>query len=1150
TFDGIVMNWANGTANTIMDSAIKIDNAETTAATMTDGLIITSSGVADGITDAIDVSAANLNNAVNIGANFFLMDGVRVFEGTTGTMTIEDTSGNDLLTVVDAGTVGTLNATGQIVSSNLGVEFTESDTNPTCAAGNYNIYADTSETKVKVCENGTVHDIAPITENTYTTNSTYTKPSDAIIVFVKTIGAGGGGGGGARGNNAAGGGGTGGGGGAYVEKYFDASDLASTVEVTIGTGGTAGTGSTTNNTAGGAGGVGGPTCFSTTSNCGGTIYQRAFGGGAGRAGQIALSVSGGAGGGGESSAGNAGSTSNQAGGGPLPSSANASAGGGGGGTINAAGGGNAQFGGGGGGGTSTTTSGGGGGSLRGGGGGGAGANGPNRAGGNGGLAGAYTSNTGAAGGNATGTAGTAGTNGNSTKSGGGGGGGGVAAGAGNVGGNGGAMGGGGGGGAGAGATGQNGGNGGAGGRGEVRVWTIKGTGADLAEIYSTTDASIMPGDVVSIDPTIRAGVKKSTTPYDPNAIGIISTSPSIVMGSIEEPGANPAVVALAGRVPVKVSIENGEIKPGDLLTSSSTPGVAMRATKAGQIVAQAITGYAGGLEELPVVQAFIKTDYGNGGGIASLIPGLDLDVDPEAPVTPEDPLLVEVPVPEVDISTQALQYFMSQKEILGAQLDLSEISADRISAALEIITPRVLADTVQTDTLMPATGSSMRLALSENGSFVIEGPLAQTGDTDLDADPNAEPIVAESVITFDAAGNATFKGTVTADAISANSITGLDIYAERIATLSDAVDELSSDETVTPEDLVNVRDMVAMVSSYTTSLAGEAAGNDATLLARIDSDQAAQVIVNNSLIAGLAALDLRVTATETALLANTETMADVVNRLTAVESDPGLNLAGLDLTQDLAVQGLATFSGGVMVDTIGSMGSAITFLNDLVFIGKPYFNEDTGGFAVIHAGASRVRVNFTEAYLEQPVVQASVTFDAVDTNGLDEATRQALAADLAATQAAYLSGDIRYVITEKSETGFTIVLSQPATVDLHFSWIALAIKGAGLDESLIEAPPAVVEPPMPPTGEDPYDFTTPDNLNPDYAPLEDNVPSEAAPEPEVTIDPVVVPDVTEVVPPVDTGVVVEIEPVPTESVPTEPVPTEPEPPVTEVTVIP
>jgi hypothetical protein len=45
--------------------------------------------------------------------------------------------------------------TGLLTTDNLGIEFEESNTNPTCAAANYNIYADLSDTKLMACVNGT-----------------------------------------------------------------------------------------------------------------------------------------------------------------------------------------------------------------------------------------------------------------------------------------------------------------------------------------------------------------------------------------------------------------------------------------------------------------------------------------------------------------------------------------------------------------------------------------------------------------------------------------------------------------------------------------------------------------------------------------------------------------------------------------------------------------------------------------------------------------------------------------------------------------------------------------------------------------------------------------------------------------------------------
>lgn len=50
-------------------------------------------------------------------------------------------------------------------------------------------------------------------------------------------------------------------------------------------------------------------------------------------------------------------------------------------------------------------------------------------------------------------------------------------------------------------------------------------------------------------------------------------------------------LALQGRVPVKVSSMNGPIQPGDDLTSSTIPGIAMKATNGGQIIGKALEGY-------------------------------------------------------------------------------------------------------------------------------------------------------------------------------------------------------------------------------------------------------------------------------------------------------------------------------------------------------------------------------------------------------------------------------------------------------------------------------------------------------------------------------------------------------------------------------
>jgi hypothetical protein len=141
------------------------------------------------------------------------------------------------------------------------------------------------------------------------------------------------------------------------------------------------------------------------------------------------------------------------------------------------------------------------------------------------------------------------------------------------------------------------------------LMAFKATGSDLAEVYQTRDPSVLPGTVVSIDPSVIAGVRKSDKPYDLAVLGVISTKPGKTIGGDDLDGSGiPVFLALMGRVPVMVSAENGPIHPGDLLTSSSTPGVAMKASHAGAIIGQALTGFEG--KGISVVTVFLKNPVG------------------------------------------------------------------------------------------------------------------------------------------------------------------------------------------------------------------------------------------------------------------------------------------------------------------------------------------------------------------------------------------------------------------------------------------------------------------------------------------------------------------------------------------------------------
>jgi hypothetical protein len=105
------------------------------------------------------------------------------------------------------------------------------------------------------------------------------------------------------------------------------------------------------------------------------------------------------------------------------------------------------------------------------------------------------------------------------------------------------------------------------------------SGADVAEFIRATDGA-EPGDVVEIDTGHPGQFRRCATSNSTAVAGVISTDPGVTMNAADPAGAPDQTgprLALVGRVPVKVTAENGPIRAGDLLVASSTDGHAMRA---------------------------------------------------------------------------------------------------------------------------------------------------------------------------------------------------------------------------------------------------------------------------------------------------------------------------------------------------------------------------------------------------------------------------------------------------------------------------------------------------------------------------------------------------------------------------------------------
>ena len=137
------------------------------------------------------------------------------------------------------------------------------------------------------------------------------------------------------------------------------------------------------------------------------------------------------------------------------------------------------------------------------------------------------------------------------------------------------------------------------------------TGADVAENYPTND-SLEAGYVVAAATSTPIFVTKASSTAA--ILGIVSTKPGVLLNGYKSEtfgSASTVPVALSGRVPVKVTNENGNIKIGDYLAPSKKFfGFAMKATEAGQVLGRALEEYTSSIpSDSGKILIFMQVSY-------------------------------------------------------------------------------------------------------------------------------------------------------------------------------------------------------------------------------------------------------------------------------------------------------------------------------------------------------------------------------------------------------------------------------------------------------------------------------------------------------------------------------------------------------------
>jgi hypothetical protein len=134
------------------------------------------------------------------------------------------------------------------------------------------------------------------------------------------------------------------------------------------------------------------------------------------------------------------------------------------------------------------------------------------------------------------------------------------------------------------------------------------TGADYAEDFDVVDAEkVGPGSVMVLDDA--GSLCESRSAYDVRVAGVISGAgglrPALILDRRDDAQGPRLPVALMGKVYCKVDASYGSVRIGDLLTTSPTPGHAMRAVDRGlafgAVLGKALRPLEGGQALVPVL---------------------------------------------------------------------------------------------------------------------------------------------------------------------------------------------------------------------------------------------------------------------------------------------------------------------------------------------------------------------------------------------------------------------------------------------------------------------------------------------------------------------------------------------------------------------
>lgn len=134
------------------------------------------------------------------------------------------------------------------------------------------------------------------------------------------------------------------------------------------------------------------------------------------------------------------------------------------------------------------------------------------------------------------------------------------------------------------------------------------TSSSIATSSPIDDQDALDGDIIC---TYKDGNRRCENEYDTSMYGVITDSPAAAIEDTELE--NARLIITSGITTVRISTRNGNIDEGDFVTSSSLPGVGMKADSSGYVIGKALEGFeSDNTEQIGRIQLLVNVHPSGG----------------------------------------------------------------------------------------------------------------------------------------------------------------------------------------------------------------------------------------------------------------------------------------------------------------------------------------------------------------------------------------------------------------------------------------------------------------------------------------------------------------------------------------------------------